>query len=55
MEGLLLEGLAREQVSDRLDRAARARLAHSVRRGRARHRPRARILAGALAFWHAQS
>lgn len=55
MEGLLLEELAKEQMCDRLDRAARARLARSVRRGRARRWPSARILAGSLAFWRLAS
>lgn len=59
MEGLLLEALAREQVCDRLDRAAAARLARlarSARRRRARRSlPPARILAGALAFWRLDS
>lgn len=52
MEGLLLEAIAKEQVCDRLERAAIARLARSIRRRRTRHRPGGRILAGAFAFWH---
>ncbi|MDQ3963455.1 MAG: hypothetical protein M3277_06025 [Actinomycetota bacterium] len=55
MEGLLLETLAQEQVRDRARRAAAARLARSVRRRRARSHPRARSVAGLLAFWHPAS
>ena len=55
MEGFGMEAVAREQIADRARRAAHARLARTARRRRARRFPRARILAGALAFWHPQS
>ena len=51
MEGLLLEAVAREQDAERARRAAAARRARVARRRPGRG-PVARILAGAIAFWH---